>query len=157
MIFSSRRTIVAHPLLDPREIFGGERLGAGEIVIKPGVGRRAEGDLRVGVELLDRLGHDVSGVVAQDLEPLGGLAGDDRDRGVMVDRSGEVARPAVDPDRDRRLGQPRPDRRGNLGAGDRPGKLALFAVRQGHDDRWAGQGGHRRLNIDAHRQRSSQG
>src|SRR5262249_22320900 len=47
---------VAHALLDAREVVGRERRCAREIVIKAGVGRRAEGDLRFGIELLDRLG-----------------------------------------------------------------------------------------------------
>ena len=76
---------LAHPRFDPCEILGRERLGPGEIVIEPGLGRRPEGDLGLGIKLLDRLGHDMGGVVAQDLEPLGRLAGDDRNRGVVVD------------------------------------------------------------------------
>ena len=101
---------LAHPLLDLLEVFRGERLVAGEIVIEAGLGRGAEGDLGLGIKLLDRLGHHVGGVVAQDLEPLGRFAGDDCDRGVMVDHGGEVARPAVDLDGDRRLGEPGSDR-----------------------------------------------
>ena len=58
-------------------------------------------------------------IVAQDFEPFGLLAGDDRDRGVMVDDGREIARPPVDLDRDRRLGQTRPDRGRQLGAGQR--------------------------------------
>ena len=126
---------LAHPRLDLGEILGGERLGAREIVIEPGLGRRPEGDLGLGIELLDRLGHHMGRVVAQDLEPFRHVAGDDRDRGVTVDHGREIARPAVDPDRDRRLGEPRPDRGGDFGAGDRTGKFEAFAVRQGHDDR----------------------
>ena len=113
---------VAHPRLDLFEVFGRERLGAGEIVIKAGFGRRAKGDLGLGIELLDRLGHHMRGVVPQDFEPLGLVAGDDRDRGIMVDHGREVARPAVDCDRDRRLGEARPDRGRDVGAGDRPAK-----------------------------------
>ena len=88
---------LAHPLFDLFEVFGREGLGAGEIVIKAGLGRRAEGDLGLGIEFLDRLGHDVGGVVAQDFEPLG------RHSRVMIATAaswsitrGEVARPAVD-------------------------------------------------------------
>src|SRR6266700_6016899 len=46
---------LAHPLLDAGEVFRGERLIAPEIVIKAVVGRRAEGDLAFGIELLDGL------------------------------------------------------------------------------------------------------
>src|SRR5205814_7605540 len=48
---------VAHALLDARQIVGGERSRAGEIVIEAGFCRRAEGDLSFRVQLLDSLGH----------------------------------------------------------------------------------------------------
>src|SRR6266446_1137979 len=80
---------LAHPRLDPLEVFRRERLGTGEVVIKPGVCRRAEGDLGIGIEFLDRLGHDMGGVVAEDLEPLRGIARYDGNRGVAIDRSEE--------------------------------------------------------------------
>ena len=115
---------VAHALLDAREI-----------VVEAGFGRRAEGNLGLGVQFLDRLGHDMSGVVAQDLDPLGHLAGDDRDRRVMVDQRRQIARPAVDLDRDRRPGEAGADRRGQLRAGHRTGKFPGAAVGQGHDHR----------------------
>src|SRR6266851_2858430 len=126
---------VVHPRLDLAEIFGRERLGAGEIVIKPGFRRRPERDLGVGIELLDRLGHDMGSVMPQDLEPFGGVSGDDRDGGILVDHRSQVARPAIDPDRDRRLGEPRPNCSRNFAARDRAGKFEAFAVRQGRHDR----------------------
>jgi hypothetical protein len=71
-------------------------------------------------------------IVAQNLEPFGHLPSDDRDGGVVVDYGREIARPPVDPNRDRRFRQTRPDRGGNLGTGDRPGEFEAFAVRQGY-------------------------
>ena len=59
---------------------------AREIVIEAGLGRRAEGHLGLGIELLHRLGHDMGGVVADDLERFGRVAGDDGDLGVALDR-----------------------------------------------------------------------
>ena len=123
---------LAHARLDLLEILGSERLGAREIVIEPGLGRRPEGDLGVGIQFLDRLRHDMGRIVAQNLEPFRHLPSDDRDGGVMVDHGREIARPAVDPNGDRRLRQTRPDRGGDFGAGDRTGKFEAFAVRQGH-------------------------
>ena len=83
---------------------------AREIVIEAGLGRRAERDLRLGIQLLDRLGHHMRRVMAQDLDPLRRVARDDRDGGVMVDHGREIARAAVDLDRDRRLGETGADR-----------------------------------------------
>ena len=108
---------VAHPRLDLLEVLGRERRGASEIVIESVFGGRAEGDLGFGIELLDRLGHHMRRVVAQDVEPVRLVAGDDRDRGVMVDDRREVARLAVELQRDRRLGEARADRGGDVGAG----------------------------------------
>ena len=94
---------LAHARLDPLEILGGERLGAGEIVVEPGFGRRPEGDLGIGIQFLDRLRHDMGRIVAQNLEPFRHLPSDDRDGGGAVDHGREIVRPAVDPDGDRRL------------------------------------------------------
>ncbi len=126
---------LAHARFDPLEIFGRERLGTREIVVKPGFGRRPESDLRVGIQFLDRFRHDMGRIVAQDLEPFRHLPSDDRNSGVMVDHGREIARPAVDPNRDRRLRQTRPNRGGDFGTGDRTGKFETLAIRQGYDDR----------------------
>ena len=67
---------LAHARFDLFEILGRERLTAGKVVIKAGFGRRPEGHLGVGIELLDCLGHDVRRVMPQDFQPLGTLAGD---------------------------------------------------------------------------------
>ena len=132
VIFSSRLHDLAHARLDLLEIFGRERLGAREIVVEAGFGRRPEGDLGIGIEFLDRLGHDMGRVVAQDLEPFRHLASDDRDGGVAVDHGREIARPPVDLNGDRRFRQTRPNRGGDFGASDRPGKFEAFTVRQDH-------------------------
>ena len=61
----------AHLLLDRGQILVGEHaaaLGRREVVIETVVGRRAEGDLRAGIQLLHRLGEDVREVVADQLE-----------------------------------------------------------------------------------------
>jgi len=58
----------------------------------------------------------VGGIVTQDFEPLGHLARDDRNSGVPVDNSRKIARPTVDPDGNRRLGETRPDCAGKAGS-----------------------------------------
>ena len=130
---------LAHPLFDPGEIVGRERRLAREIVVKAGLGRRTERDLRFGVQLLDRLGHYMRRVVAQDLDPLRRLARDDRD----LRRHGRcaVARSralSVDLDRNRRLGETGADRGRDIGAGHRSREFAASAVGQRHDNWVAG-------------------
>ena len=89
-----------------------------EVVIEAVVGRRAEGDLRAGQQRLHRLGEHMRIVVARELERVGLVArGDQRELGVAVERPVEVAQLAVDPRRERRLGEARPDRRGDVGRG----------------------------------------
>jgi hypothetical protein len=52
----------------------------------------------------------------------------------MIDDSGEIARLAVELERNRRLGEARADRRRQLDAGQRRREIAPAAVRQGDDD-----------------------
>ena len=110
-----------HFLLDRRQILFGERAAAGrrrEIIIETVVGRRAEGDLRPGKQVLHRLGEQMGEVVAHQLERVLLVARrDQRELGIALERPVEVAHLAVDPRRQRRLGQARPDRRGDIGRG----------------------------------------
>jgi len=76
----------------------------------------------------------MGGVVAQDLDAFRRIAGDDRDRSVMVDQGRQIARPAVDLDRDRGPGEAGTDRRGELGPGHWAREFAAAAVGQGHDN-----------------------
>src|SRR5436309_6132841 len=87
---------LAHARFDPFEIFGRERLGTREIVVEPGLGRRPESDLGIGIQFLDRLRHDMGRIVAQNLKPFGHFPSDDCYCGVTVDHGREIARPAVD-------------------------------------------------------------
>ncbi len=101
---------VAHALLDARQIIRRERRIAGEVVVEARLGGGAKGDLSLGVQLLDRFGHHVRRVVAQDVDALRRARGDDRDVGVMVDLWSSRSRgAAVDLDRKRRLGEARAD------------------------------------------------
>ena len=70
---------LGHLRLDAGEILVGERPGDVEVVVKPGIDGRADGDLGLGEQALDRVRHDVGAGVAQSLEgrQLGGaLPGD---------------------------------------------------------------------------------
>ena len=104
-----------HLLLDRGQLLLGERAVLGrrrEIIIEAVVGRRAEGDLRAGKEVLHRLGEDMGEIVAGELERVGLVARRDQGQlGIAVERPGEVAQLAIDPRRERRLGEARPDRR----------------------------------------------
>ena len=72
--------ISRHALLDRREVLGRERPLVGEIVVEAVLDHRADRDLRVGKQLLHRVGQQVRGRVADDVEALGVLVGDDRER-----------------------------------------------------------------------------
>ena len=106
-----------------------------EVVVEAVLDRRADGDLGAGIQLLHRLGHDVRGIVADQLERVRIVAGDDGDPGVGVDHRRQVLDHAVDADGERRLGQRRGDVARQFGAGDRPVEGAHAAVRQGQPDR----------------------
>jgi hypothetical protein len=70
-------------------------------------------------------------VVPRELERLGLVArGDQRELGIAVERPVEVAHLAVDPRRQRGLGQARADRRGDVGRGRAGGHLAHRSVGQ---------------------------
>ena len=130
--------------------------GRREIVIEAVVGRRAEGDLRAGKQVLHRLGEDVGIIVPDQLERVGLVArGDQRELGIALERPGEVAHLAVDPRRQRRLGEARPDRRRDVGRRGPALDLADRSVGQldrehvGHCGR--GSLANVRVAIDRHR------
>ncbi len=122
---------LVHALLDLLEILGRERRRAGKIVIEAGIGRRAECDLSLGIELFHRLGHDMRRVVADDLERAGRIARQDRDLGVARDLRREVLFLTIDLDRNRCLGKAGADRGRELAAGDGTRKLPHRAIGQG--------------------------
>jgi len=91
----------------------------GKIVIKAVFDHRADGHLRVRKELLDRVGEQVRGGVAEHFEPIRILVGDDGEACVAVDHEGGVDQLAVDPAGEGGFGKSRPDRRGDLCHRDR--------------------------------------
>ncbi len=122
----------AHRRLDLLQVGVGDLdvVGEVEVVVEAVLDRRPDRHLGAGVELLHRLGHHVGGVVADQVERLGVAVGEDRDLGPVGKRRREVAQLTVDADRQRGLGQARPDRRGGVGPGGAVGQLQRRAVGQ---------------------------
>ena len=130
----------AHRLLDRLQVGVGDPdvLGELEVVVEAVLDRRADRHLGPRVELLDRLGHDVGGVVADQRQRVVVAIGEDRDLAAVAQRRREVAELAVDGDRQRRLRQAGPDRGGGVGAGGAIGELERCAVGQFDGDRGRG-------------------
>ena len=126
------RDDAAHLLLDDRQVLLGEgsAIGGGrEIIIKAVVGRRAEGDLGAGEQVLHSLGEDVGIIVTNELERLLLVAGgDDGEAGILLQRPGEIAHFAVDLRGERRLGEAGADRRRDVRRGRSRRDLAHGAV-----------------------------
>ena len=74
------------------------------------------------------------GVVPDQFERALILARDELDRGVLVDRVGEIGERAVDNDRDGALGERRRDRLRDVEAGDFVGILPTRAIGKGQSD-----------------------
>ena len=121
---------LAHAGLDHLQLVGGEGLGAGEVVVEAVLDRRADRHLGVGIELLPRRRHDMGGVVAQQLQRLFAVAGDDGDLRVPLQRAGQVHQPAVDLHDDGVLRKLLADRGGQFQAGNRIVEMSDGAVRQ---------------------------
>ena len=105
-------------------------LRAVEVVVEAALGRRSEGDLGAGEQLLHRLGQHVRGVVAQQLQRVLVGLGDDLQLGVGGDGVAEVLDLAIELHGERGLGKAGPDRGGHLGPRHGVGKLALAAIGQ---------------------------
>ncbi len=124
------RRQLGHALLDRRQVLGRERALVGEVVIEAVVDHRADRHLGLGEQLLDGIGQQVRRAVADDLEAVGILVGDDRERRIGLDAVARVDEPAVDLAGQRGLRQARADRGGHLGHRRGMDKLAPGAVRQ---------------------------
>ncbi len=108
----SRLTISCMRVSIALQIVRGEGLGAGEVVVEAVLDRRADGHLGARIELLDRLRHDMRGVVAQQLKRrFLVLAGDDGQRGIPIDQMGGIDELAIDPPGEGGLGETRADAR----------------------------------------------
>jgi hypothetical protein len=117
---------LAHAGLDRREVVVAERAPVREVevVVEAVLDRRSDRELGAGEQLRDGLGHHVGGRVAQDVTPGLGVVGDDRDCRAVGQRAPEVDLVAVDGGGDRRPGEPRADRGGDVAGGRPRGVLA---------------------------------
>ena len=76
---------LGHALFDRREIFRRERPLVREVVVEAVLDHRADGDLRIGKQLLHRVREQMRGRVADDVDALGIALGDDLHRRVALD------------------------------------------------------------------------
>ena len=86
-----------HPLFDLRQVLVRERGLAAEVVVEAFFRGRPLGDLRLGEELLDRLGHQVARAVAVDVQRVRILGEDQREVAIRRKGAVQVGRLAVDP------------------------------------------------------------
>ncbi len=130
-----------HPGVDPFEVRVVEVGAAGEFeVVVEAVGDgRTDRVLGSRKQIEHGLREEVRGRVPQDLPTLAGCTGDDRDRGVRVDRPVQIDQVAVEGDRECGLGETPADARSNLTTRGSGGIFALRTVGQRERDR----GGHR--------------
>ena len=118
-------------VLDLLQVGFGDRLREVEVVVEAVLDRRADRDLDARVEPAHRLGQQVRGGMAQDVERVrvGGVAhGEDLDVCALDQRRAQVLHLAVGPDQDRLLGELRPDRTRGVEPGRAVGKFELGIV-----------------------------
>jgi hypothetical protein len=122
-----------HLRFDRGEIVGRKCPFEREIVVEAVFDDRADRDLRLGEQRFHRLGQQVCGGMADDLEALRIARRDQRERGVALHHGRGVHEPAVDPGRECGAGETGTDVGSDVGGGDRVVVLALAAVWQGDD------------------------
>ena len=107
---------LGHLLFDRVDVFGRERTADVEVVVKAVLDGRAEADLRFREELTNRRRQDVRRGVAQHVERLRILVGQDRDLCPVGQRALQVAYVAVDANGERGFREARTDRFREVGA-----------------------------------------
>ncbi len=85
-----------HLLLDGLQVFGRERVDVAEVEVEAVGDRRADAEVRLRLDALHGLGHDVRGRVAQDRQTVGAVDQHGLDRVIGRDDGGEVLQVAVD-------------------------------------------------------------
>jgi hypothetical protein len=123
-----------HPPLDGGQVVGREGALIGEVVVEAVLDDRADGHLRLRVEVLDRIRQQVGCGVADDVETFRVLVGHDGDPAVRVDPVGQIHHLAVDFAGECRFRKSGPDRRGNVG--HRHGLVKLFFRTVWKGDNW---------------------
>ncbi len=120
---------LAHPRLDRLEVLGGERPSDVEVVVEAVLDGRTDGEGRPLEEVEHGLRHHMRSGVTDDMPTVLGALGDDLERRSVGKGRADVAPLAVDPDRHRRLGQPRADGGRGIEARRVVGELQLGSVR----------------------------
>ena len=87
-----------HVLFDRLQVVRGEGFVDLEVVVEAVLDDRADAQLHVREQLLDRLGHDMRGGVAHDAEAVFGIDRDGFDRVAVAERRAQVAQFAVEAD-----------------------------------------------------------
>jgi hypothetical protein len=121
---------LCHARFDGREVLGREGARIGEVVVEAVLDHRTDRDLRLGEQLLDRMGQQVRRGMADHLEAHGVLVGDDRQRNIAVDDERGVHHLAVDAPGERGLAQAGADAGSHFIHGYRAVKDLLTAVGQ---------------------------
>ena len=98
---------ILHLLLDGVEILGHERTIDDEVVEETFVGRGSDAALRSGEELRHRRRQQMRGAVPVERQRFRAAVGDDADRGIFLERAGEIDERAVDDCRKRGFGEAR--------------------------------------------------
>ncbi len=119
-----------HLAFDGDQVFGRERALEREIVVEAVLDHRSDRHLRVGEELLHRIGEQMRRRMADDVEAFGVLVGDNRHRGIAIDDLGGVDELAVDLRRERGLGETGTDRRRDVAGRNRMVVAAYRSVGQ---------------------------
>ena len=128
------RNDLAHFLFDGGKVFRRERLVAEEIVIEAVLDHWPDGDLGARPQSLHRFGEYVRGVVANEFERAGIVAGEKLDFGVVRDRIGQVGKLAVERHGHRALGERRRNTLGDVEAGGVWRVIPTRAVGKGQRD-----------------------
>ena len=96
---------LAHASLDPLEVFGRERLRPLEIVEEALFGRRADADLHLREQILDRVGQQMRGGVPVDLQRPGRFGGDELQPAALLQRQVDVLLDSIHHRRDGPAGE----------------------------------------------------
>ncbi|MNS67489.1 hypothetical protein D3C72_1007440 [compost metagenome] len=124
-----------HLFFDLLEVFGGEGALVVEVVEEAGIGDGADGDHRALEEVLDGVGHQVGGAVAQDLQRVGVVGGDDLDRVSVLEGPRAVHQLTVHPAGHGFFRQAPADRLGQSEDGGASRNLTAGTIREDHADR----------------------
>ncbi len=125
---------LAHALLDLLELFGREGAVDLEVVVEAVLDGRPEPDARLRAHLAHGRGQDVRGGVAQQIQRLRALLGDDLEPDVVLERAAHVHDLPVRARSQRGARESRPDALGDFMRRGAPRHLERRAVGKSHAD-----------------------